>query len=334
VSLADTESEPVFVVGMNGSGTTMLLDCLGRHPALYAFPRETRLIPYLIAREGSYGSLQLDGNFRRLWDDVRNLDVFRQVNAGEAVPLPSNWREHPRTLGAILDAVFRFFAAARGKQRWCEKTPQHVQHLLSLAREFPAARFIHMIRDGRDCAASFHRRWRRQPELTVFRWKKVVAVGRDQGRRLGPGRYLEVRYEDLTAEPETSLQRICVFLGLPFEAAVLDSAQPYLQGNVGGADRGLLRNSGRWRSYFPQRTTERLERIAGRTLAACGYSTRDPDADADVPSWQRRYWSVTETLRQYSREIYRKLTGELERPWHAILAKPLNALRQRQHNEY
>jgi hypothetical protein len=317
---------------MNGSGTTMLLDCLGRHSALYAFPRETRLIPYLIAREGSYGSLQVDDNFRRLWDDVRNLNVFRQANAGQPVSLPSNWRERPRTLGAILDAIFRTFAEPLGKQRWCEKTPQHVQHLLSLAGEFPTARFIHVIRDGRDCAASFHRRWRRQPELTVFRWKKVVAVGRDQGRRLGPGRYLEVRYEDLTAEPEAALQRICVFLGVPFEAAVLDSAQPYLQ--VAGANRGLLRNSGRWRSYFSQDTAERLERIAGRTLAACGYSTRHPEGDADVPAWRRRYWSVTEILRQYGREIFRKLTGELERPWHAILVKPLNALRQRQHNEY
>ena len=334
MNIVDTESEPVFVVGMNGSGTTMLLDCLGRHPALYAFPRETRLIPYLIAREGSYGSLDVDDNFRRLWDDVRNLAVFRQVNSNLPVPLPSNWRERPRTLAAILDAVFSHFAVAQGKPRWCEKTPQHVQHLLSLAREFPTARFVHVIRDGRDCAASFHRRWRRQPELTVFRWKKVVELGRDQGRRLGPGRYLEVRYEDLTAEPEVSLRRLCVFLGLPFDAAILDSAQPYLQGHDADSERGLLRNSGRWLSYFGDAKAARLERIAGRTLAACGYSTRSPDSDVDVPSWRRKYWSVTETLRQYSREIFRKLNGELDRPWHAILVKPLNALRQRQHNEF
>ena len=59
-------SAPVFVVGMNGSGTTMLLDSLGRHPALYAFPKETRLIPYLMSRVSTYGDLTVDANFQRL----------------------------------------------------------------------------------------------------------------------------------------------------------------------------------------------------------------------------------------------------------------------------
>jgi hypothetical protein len=335
VNIRKEECEPVFVVGMNGSGTTMLLDCLGRHPLLYAFPKETRLIPYLIARQGSYGDLAVDANFRALWDEVRNLAVFREVNGHAPVPLPEDWAAHRRSLAAILDAVFLHFATQHGKRRWCEKTPQHVQHLASLAELFPAARFVHVIRDGRDCAVSFHRRWRRQPELTVFRWKKVVTMGREQGRRLGPARYLEVRYEDLTADPERSLRRICDFLGLDFNPAVLHSAQPYLQPS--GEPRrsgGLQRNSGKWRSYFPAPTLEGLERIAGATLASCGYATRYPEADTDVSNWRRRYWSVRETLREYSREIWRKLNGELERPWRVILIKPVNALRHRQHNVY
>ena len=325
---------PVFVVGMNGSGTTVLLDCLGRHPALYAFPTETRLIPYLMSRVATYGDLRIDANFQGLWDEVRNLAVFRETNGNTPIPLPPDWRDYPRSLAAVLDSVFRYFAARAGKARWCEKTPQYVQHLLALAEQFPSARFIHVVRDGRDCAVSFHRRWRRQPELTVFRWKKVVAIGRTQGGRLGAGRYLQLRYEDLTAAPEVSLRRICNFLELPFDGAVLDSARPYMPASDGGGERGLRQNSGKWQGYFTPRMQQRLERIAGRTLAECGYATRCPDADAEVPGWQGRYWAFTEVLRQYGREIWRKLNGDLERPWRVILAKPLNALRQREHNEY
>jgi hypothetical protein len=334
VNTRGREREPVFVVGMNGSGTTMLLDCLGRHPALYAFPKETRLIPYLMARQDAYGDLAVDANFRALWDDVRTLAVFREVNGHVAVPLPDDWREHPRSLAAILDAVFCHFACQHGKRRWCEKTPQHVQHLLGLAELFPAARFVHVIRDGRDCAVSFHRRWKRQPELTVFRWKKVVSMGRAHGQRLGTARYLEVRYEDLTAAPEQSLRRICQFLGLEFNPAVLHSAQPYLKAGGQGRRGGLQRNSGKWRSYFKPRTLDGLERIAGATLASCGYVTSHPEADIDVSNWRRRYWSMRETVREYATEIWRKLNGELERPWRVILIKPVNALRHRQHNVY
>ena len=334
-SRADSGSRPVFVVGMNGSGTTMLLDCLGRHPELYAFPRETRLIPYLIARQGLDGDLAVDAHFRRLWDDVRSLTAFREANDRVPVPLPEDWRDHPRTLASILDAVFGYFAARHGKSRWCEKTPQHVQHLLALAQLFPGAKFVHVIRDGRDCAASFQRRFHRQPELTVFRWKKVVTMGRRQGERLTAQRYLEVRYEDLTAQPEQHLRRICDFLELPFHGAILESAQPrmgIIAPEAGERRRGLQRNSGQWRTHFTAARAEQLERIAGRTLAGWGYDTRYPQADEDIPGWQRRYWSATESLRGYSHEIWRKLNGELARPWSAILIKPVNAFRHRRHN--
>jgi hypothetical protein len=329
------ECEPVFVVGMNGSGTTMLLDCLGRHPALYAFPKETRLIPYLMARESSYGDLSVDASYQALWDDVRGLAVFRQVNGNEPVPLPADWRDRPRSLSSVLDSIFRYFAAHHGKSRWCEKTPQHVQHLIALARQFPHAKFVHVIRDGRDCAVSFHRRWKRTPQLTVFRWKKVVQMGRAQGESLGAARYLEVRYEDLTEKPEIALRRICEFLSLPFDPVVLQSAQPYLS-SMARDDRaaGLQRNSGKWRSYFPMHLAERLERIAGKTLASCGYDTRHPQSDEDVTAWERKVWSARESTRAFGSEIWRKLNGEIERPWRVILIKPVNALRHRQHNVY
>jgi hypothetical protein len=334
VNTQQQASAPVFVVGMNGSGTTMLLDCLGRHPELYAFPKETRLIPYLMARLPAYGDLQVDANFQKLWDDVRALAVFRETNGNQLIPVPPGWRESPRGLANILDAIFGYFAARDGKQRWCEKTPQHVQHLLALSQLFPAARFIHVIRDGRDCAVSFHRRWLRRPELTIFRWKKVIGIGRTQGQQLRTERYLEVRYEDLTTQPESSLRRVCSFLGVPFNEATLESAQPYLESGAAGGKRGLQANSGKWQGYFSARMRRRLQRIAGRTLAACGYETQCPECDDDIPGWQRRYWSATEALRQFGREVWRKINGDLDRPWRVILAKPVNALRQRQHNEY
>ncbi len=331
-------AKPVFIVGMNGSGTTMLLDNLSRHPELYAFPRETRLIPHLQSTAHRYGDLTDDANYRRLWDDVRGLLVFKQVNGQQPVPLPDDWQQQPRSLSGVLDGVFTIFARREGKQRWCEKTPQHAQHVQMLAELFPGAKFVHIIRDGRDSAASFARRWKRNPQLTIFRWKCVVREARRQGLAVGASRYLEVRYEDLTQEPEQWLRRICEFLELPFDEVVLRSSQPYLAGNKAGTKtgkvKGLSPNSGKWRKQFTPRTVRQLEKIAGSLLTQFGYQTSLPDADADPSTLQRKWWTLRDNVTQFTREVKLKLTGKIDRPWKVILARPLTAHRQRNANKY
>lgn len=332
------DAEPVFVVGMNGSGTTMLLDSLGRHPSLYAFPEETLLIPHLIETYGRFGDLAMDGNFRRLWDEVRRWTVYCECNHGHPPPLPDDWRTYSRDPATILDAIFSYFAAREQKTRWCEKTPQHAQHMESLAGIFPRARFIHVIRDGRDCAASFNRRWRRTPDLTMYRWKNVVRDGQTQGARLGTARYLAVRYEDLTREPEPGLRSICEFLGEPFDSAILNSSEPYLSAPVqepANAIPGRLRpNSGNWRRRFPRATADRLERIGGAMLAELGYDTEQPDSDYDPPRIRRRAWMARDYLVQYSGQLAQRLTGRSRRSWKVLLSRPLAAYRQQRTNRY
>ncbi len=326
---------PVFVLGMNGSGTTMLLDSLGRHPRLYAFPEETLLIPHLALTLGRFGDLADDGNFYRLWRHVLGLGVFVAANGGQAISPPARWRSYPRDLAAVLDAVYSGFAAAEGKRRWCEKTPQHVQHMDTLSGLFPGAKFIHIIRDGRDSAASFNRRWGRTPELTMYRWKKVVRTGRRQGMALGAGCYLEVRYEDLTADPEPGLRRICRFIGEDFDEAMLASAEPYLSSPAAAHEQGRIRiNSGNWRMRFSRPTIARLERIGGSTLTEFGYENAAPSSDRDPPAVMRRWWSMRDYARQYARQIFLRLCGKSARPWKTILSRPLAAYLQQRANKY
>ena len=50
MSNASMKKDQIFVIGVNGSGTTMLAESLGKHPELYMFPEETRVLPYLVKR--------------------------------------------------------------------------------------------------------------------------------------------------------------------------------------------------------------------------------------------------------------------------------------------
>jgi hypothetical protein len=155
-----------------------------------------------------------------------------------------------------------------------------MQSLATVARAFPHAQYLHVVRDGRDAGLSFlamKRRprfnWARPRALFSFaaQWRSEI----EAARRFGATRpYLELRYEDLVGDPEAKLREICGFLGLPFEPAMLEYHR--------GVDPERLLDhpklaeppsAGRscWRRELEPREVEQFEGVAGDVLAALGY---------------------------------------------------------------
>src|SRR5204863_5859043 len=84
--------------------------------------------------------------------------------------------------GAALRAFFELYAEKQGKQRWGDKTPIYVTSMREIAGALPEARFIHVIRDGRDVALS---RWKRATnpapaEKVAKTWRRRIGKARDQ----------------------------------------------------------------------------------------------------------------------------------------------------------
>jgi hypothetical protein len=289
------QHSPVFVVGMNGSGTTMLADSLGHHPELYMFPLESKVLPYYLMHQNRYGDLNTLDARRQLAAALGKTKAYVQVNKETRVELPDEQLMRPGFEG-VVDALYRYFAAKQEKTRWGDKSPINTQHVAALAAAFPSAQFVHIIRDGRDAAQSFHRRWGYDPLHTITRWKRDVAAGRDQGRVLGDGRYIEVRYEVLTSDPNHEMQRICAFLGLQFDESVLQSSMHYMDpANKQAATGRIIPNSEKWRKYFSAEKLHAIEEIAGETLSALGYpvSTQGNKTPSRI---KLRYWRVKDGL--------------------------------------
>lgn len=282
---------PVFIVGMNGSGTTMLADSLGRHPALYMFRLEAKVLPYFLHRVDRYGDLNLLDARRRLANDIGAAKPFWQVNGRRALVVPDSRLTEPGYAG-VVNGLFSELAARDGKARWGEKSPMNLGHIAALAAQFPSAKFIHIIRDGREAAQSFHRRYRFEPLHTIYRWRSLVAIGREQGRAVGPERYAEVLYEALTQEPEAEMHRLCGFLGLPYSPEVTESSMRMVDKSVAREQSGIIDNSGKWRDYFDEATRLELERLAGRTLAEFGYEVSNPLGHAAVSASRLRLWRI------------------------------------------
>ena len=188
------------------------------------------------------------------------------------------------TTDDAIAAVFAAYAAERGKARWGDKTPLYMQHLDLLERLFPDARFVHLIRDGRDAALSFlsvpaglmTEGWGHPQDAAGFacQWATEVASARELGARVGGQRYRELRYEALVADPEGELRAVCAFAGLEYDPAMLDyvgqtdSARKAHQQRLNEPPRQNVRE---WRTEMSESDRHAFEEVAGALLAELGY---------------------------------------------------------------
>src|SRR5262245_2966200 len=195
---------------------------LDRNEAL-AVPDESYFVPQLARRHR--GVVEPAAFI----DDLRRLPTLVEW---ELSPDAVAVRLRPgMTAGAAIAAVFETYAADRGKARWGDKTPLYMQHLGVLAQLFPDARYVHLIRDGRDTALSFlavppgimTEGWGHPRDAAGFacQWATEVRAARSLGSRVGADRYVELRYEALVADPAEELRGVCAFAGLRYDEGML-----------------------------------------------------------------------------------------------------------------
>ena len=204
-----------FVVGAGRSGNTMLRLMLDAHPDL-AIPPETDFIVDVAAACAASADPPtalvetVVGHWRFTDIGIDPDAVAQRVGALE-----------PFTVGAGLDAVYTLYAEKHGKRRWGDKSPSYLLHIPLIERVLPEARFVHIIRDGRDVALSIAPLWFGPSSVreAAAWWVKTVEAGRAHGRLAQ--HYLEVRYEELVLDTEPTLRRICTFLELPWSDAIL-----------------------------------------------------------------------------------------------------------------
>ena len=275
--------QPVIVLGVRRSGTTLLRVMLDRNPAL-AVPDESYFVPQLARRHR--GTVDV-GAFV---DDLRRLPTLVEWGLS-----PEAVRAHLRdgmTPGEAIGAVFATYAAERGKPRWGDKTPLYMQHLPLLERLFPGARFVHLIRDGRDAALSFlsvaggimTEGWGHPRDVEGFacQWATEVSAARALGGRVGPDRYLELRYEELVADPVGPLRRVCAFAGLDYDDSMLGyvgqtaSARKEHQQRLNEPPRVGVRE---WRAEMAAPDVAAFEAVAGGLLSDLGYEASDRGHD-------------------------------------------------------
>jgi hypothetical protein len=275
----------LFIVGATRSGNTLLQRLVDAHPAI-AVVDETHWIPKWLERGKG---LTPDGRatpalVRRLADHPRFARWKIPLERLEA--LVANGSRPP--YAEFVSRFFDLYGEVRGKRLVGDKTPRYVRDIPTLHALWPSAKFVHIIRDGRDVCLSanawrkaykLRRRyptWSSDPVATAAAWWDwLVRLGRADGSRLGPERYHEVRYERLVADPGAECEALCGFLGVAYDDAMLRFHEGRAQDDPGLDAKGAwlpvtpgLRD---WRTQMPREEVEHFEAVAGALLDELGY---------------------------------------------------------------
>jgi hypothetical protein len=236
VMMTETRLPAPFVVGVPRSGTTLLRLMLDSHPEL-VIPAETHFLPKLFraieagdarrrlpwrgppgrrlrgaaARRARHQALDLITSHRR-WPDwgLTKDELAARFDA-----------EEPFGCAEAARAFFGLCAAKADKPRWGDKSPSYRLRMRRIASALPEARFVHVIRDGRDVALSLMDvPWGPGTVAEAAEmWARDIKRTRRQAKRVG--HYMELRYEDLVAEPEERLREVAGFVDLPWDEAML-----------------------------------------------------------------------------------------------------------------
>ena len=278
-----TSTAPIFVVGHPRSGTTLLRMILDSHPRI-VIPPEGHLVSLLRRAERKYGPLDDPDNFEQLVERIVHKQRMAewQLDVEDA---RQRCLSGPHTPAGLFASLMTIWTERTGKPRWGEKTPGTYRFLPEVNRWFPNCQVLHIVRDGRDVAVScltppFADQYDKGDVYEVaVRWRDAIRRGRHAGGMLGPQRYLELRYEDLTAAPEAVVRAVCQFLHEDFVPEMLRfhekaagkvprGEQSYHQRVSNTVDSQRVE---RWRKDASEEFVLGFEGIAAKELEENGY---------------------------------------------------------------
>jgi hypothetical protein len=314
----------LFIVGCARSGTTLMRRIVDAHPQI-AITTEMHWISHYVNYFKNQSRLvtpelvcELTGHKRFSQFEIPREQFEGLLGSGETIPYPT-----------FLRRVFGLYGKIKNKPLVGNKTSGYVRRISPLHAIWPEAKFVHIIRDGRDVCLSVlnwnkaertvgrYASWEEDPvSTTALWWERKVRKAREDGAALGPGLYHEMYYEELVDDPQRECRRLCEFLGVPYDDAMIRFAEGKTRTDLPNARKTpkkawLPITSGmrNWRTEMPVKDLERFEAAAGNLLEELGY-----ERTFSRPAPQALE-HATRIRKMFSRHVQERGEHPLERWW-------------------
>jgi hypothetical protein len=277
IEMTGTEMTPVFIGGCGRSGTTLLGSILGAHSDCLCVPES----PFKTDILRHYDPAAT--NTRQLLSAILETRRFKLWGLDTALLRQSLDATNLTYADGLLWLVAKYGECV-GKPAarfWIDHTPANVRSAVTLSELFPRAKFIHIVRDGRGVASSIlPLDWGPNTiDGVADWWTESVAYGLAAESWGGTERVARVRYEDLVLSFESTVRKLCSFVGLDFQPAMLKADGFKVPGYtttqhalVGSVPQPSRVNA--WERSLAARQIEIFEAIAGELLRYLGYELK------------------------------------------------------------
>lgn len=273
--------DPFFIIGSGRSGTTLLRSMLNQNTDI-EIPPESYVLPVIYKRYAVYKKLPWSDLVKIILGEFVSHPHFHlwKLDISPIFKELESLEKQDQSLYRIIDAIYSLYAKKNGKNKviWGDKTPLNTSYTNELDYLFNKPKYIHLRRDGRDVIASMLKHGLAENIKSASnRWLSAIKTA-DKIERKWPKRILTIEYSELVKNPENELKKICTFLYVNYNVAMLNHQNSVAtMGDTVFEHHENLKNPlstdsiGRWQKFFEPSELEWIENYIGMELKANGY---------------------------------------------------------------
>lgn len=290
---------PIFIVGSARSGTTLLYSTLLSSGIFPLYEAESLLLSVCRTK---YGNLKKDKNYEKFLKDwFRSKQFIRSgVSSEFFLNLPNDIKSnYVKFLKEFKDKMVH----EQAKSSWVEQTPANIYHIQEIIKVMPDAKFIHIIRDGRDVALSKRKiGWlvtkSKDPVKQLIaagtEWEKSVTEGLKYSKILNEN-YLEIHYENLVVNLEDELQKINLFAGINITKEDISNssvgALRKMNTAFGESKKGIQTSAlYRWKKMLNEKELLMFNTAFKNVLITTGYPVNNLLSPLSIYYWQAIFY--------------------------------------------
>lgn len=220
IPIAKNNYQPFFIVGSGRSGNTLLRAILSVHDKIVIPPefyKMQQVIKTLFKYQHKDWNFLVEKSVDAIYssNDIDTWELSREILTKQLLSV----KENNQSLEEVIHQLYTSYGVSKGKKDiiWGDKSPINTYNLFWISKVFPKAKYIHLVRDGRDVSLSYFKSGIYDTiKEAAKRWVRSIQQVYHFKRKINSENFLEIKYETMVEDPEKVIRMVCRFLSISY----------------------------------------------------------------------------------------------------------------------